>query len=595
MSGEIALVLSILVATIILFVTEKLRVDVIAILILLILAWTRLITPREAFSGLASNAVVAMMAVMVMGYGLDKSGFTNRLIRPIIRISGSRERGIISVISLTAGTLSAFMQNIGATALFIPAVKRISRKLQIPSSRLFMPMGFAAILGGTLTLVGSGPLIILNDLLRQGGLTGYGLFSVTPVGLALLAGGILYFLILGRYVLPSTAEKEGEGTVQRRVIETWDLPAAIDGFRILPGSPLDGMIFEDTGIWSEYRLNLLALGEGRDIEFAPWRSTRLAAGQELALLGEAASKEKLVQRSGMAAVENSAFLEKVRSGGEMAFSELILPHKSHAIGRTIRELAIRKNFSVEPVVLDTGRQEYRGDISDIPLTPGCTLIVYGHAPNIRALASRLGFIPVTPLEAEQPAGSKPVTAFLCFALAIFLVMITAKIPVALFSGALAMVLFRVIDIDELYRAIDWKTIFLIAGLIPLGIAMEKTGAAQFLALQVIGLLEGSHPLMIFFCVGILATIFSLFMSNVAATVLLVPLVIIVGNLTGINPKALAILVAVCAANSFILPTHQVNALLMTPGKYRNRDYIRAGGIMTLLFLLIAVPAVYLLF
>ncbi|MBU8922434.1 MAG: hypothetical protein KOO63_11510, partial [Bacteroidales bacterium] len=163
MSGEIILVLSILLVTIVLFVTEKLRVDIVAILVMITLAWSRLISPSEALSGLASRAVVSMAGVMILGYGLDRSGVTNWLIKPIIRIAGSKERGIISVISLAVGSLSAFMQNIGATALFIPAVKKISGRLKIPSSRLFMPMGFAAILGGTLTLVGSGPLIILND------------------------------------------------------------------------------------------------------------------------------------------------------------------------------------------------------------------------------------------------------------------------------------------------------------------------------------------------------------------------------------------------------------------------------------------------
>ncbi|HSG28744.1 MAG TPA: SLC13 family permease, partial [Candidatus Krumholzibacterium sp.] len=487
MDSQIVLVLSILVVTIILFITEKLRVDVIAILILLVLAWTRLVTPREAFSGLASNAVISMMAVMVMGYGLDRSGFTNILIRPIIKLSGSRERGIISVISLAVGSLSAFMQNIGATALFIPAVNRISRRLGIPSSRLFMPMGFAAILGGTLTLVGSGPLIILNDLLHQGGLDGYGMFSVTPVGIALLAGGIIYFIIFGKYVLPSRGDEEGGRTAQRRIVESWHIPCEIDGFRILPDSPFVGMTFEETGLWSKYNLNLLALCRsddctGEDIEYAPWRSTRLEAGQQIALLGSSGDKQKLLESGGLEAVKSSGFLDEVRSGTGMSFIDLILPHKTPAVGKTIRELAIRKNFSIEPVMIDTGGEEHRGDISDIPLTPGCTLIVYGHGPNIMSFAANHGFIPVTPVESERPPGSKPLTAFLCFALSIALVIMTGKLPVALFSGALAMVLLRVIDIDELYRAIDWKTVFLIAGLIPLGVAMEKTGAAEFLAL-----------------------------------------------------------------------------------------------------------------
>lgn len=595
MNGQIILVLSVLMATIVLFVTEKLRIDIIAILILLVLALSRLVTPAEALSGFASNAVISMAAVMVLGYGLDRSGFTDSLIKPIIKLSGSGERGIIGVISMTVGGLSAFMQNIGATALFIPAVRRISTRLEIPSSRLFMPMGFAAILGGTLTLVGSGPLIILNDLLDQGGLAHFGLFSVTPVGFALLTGGILYFLIFGKYVLPGRSDGEDDVSQQRKVIEAYNLSREIDAYRINSGSPLAGKTYEETGLWSEYHINLMALSEGREIQYAPWRSTRLAEGQELALLGSREGKRRLLEEGFLEEVGESEFLDRVRSDGEMIFAELMLPNRSAPVGKTIREIAIRKNYNVEPIMIDSAEGDFRGDISDVKMSPGCTFIVYGHAAKIKTMADDLGFIPVTPLSDSRPECSKPLIALACFLASIAAVIFGVSLPISLASGALLMILLGVISIDDAYRAIDWKTVVLIAGLIPLGVAMDKTGAAKLIASWMISLLEGKPAIVIYFSVGLLSTLFSLFMSNVAATVLLVPLVIIIGNISGINPRALAVLVALCAANSFILPTHQVNALVMTPGRYRNRDYIKAGSIMTVLFLLIAVPIVYMIF
>ena len=177
--------------TIILFITEIFRVDIIAGIVMLSLAWLGLVTPAQAFSGFGSNAVISIVGVMIMGYGIDRSGAMNRLSIAIVQLAGSQEKRLLGVISTVVGLISAFMQNIGSAALFLPALLRISRNTRIPSSRLIMPMGFAAILGGTITMVGSGPLIILNDLLKQGGQEPFGLFSVTPLGLALLFSGIV--------------------------------------------------------------------------------------------------------------------------------------------------------------------------------------------------------------------------------------------------------------------------------------------------------------------------------------------------------------------------------------------------------------------
>lgn len=203
MTPEIALVLTVLAVTVFLFVTEALRVDVIAILIMLALGWLQLVTPQQAFSGLASNAVVSIIAVMILGYGVDRSGLMNRVIKPIMRFAGRSEPRLIGTVSGVVGGISAFMQNVGAAALFLPAMLRIAKQTHIPVSRLLMPMGFAAILGGTLSMVGSSPLIILNDLMQAGGQEKFGLFSVTPLGLVLLGAGIVYFMLAGKYVLPA--------------------------------------------------------------------------------------------------------------------------------------------------------------------------------------------------------------------------------------------------------------------------------------------------------------------------------------------------------------------------------------------------------
>jgi len=239
-------------------------------------------------------------------------------------------------------------------------------------------------------------------------------------------------------------------------------------------------------------------------------------------------------------------------------------------------------------MLLSGAGAVHEDFSDQPLRAGDTLVVYGSWDNIEAMSDRKHFFTLTSVENKTRSGARPRTALACFLGGIGLALLGFPLAVSLLSGALAMVLLRVLTMEEAYRAIDWRTVFLLAGLIPLGIAMDQSGAAALVADGIFRILEGAPAVVILAATALLATAFSLFMSNVAATVVLVPLIVIVAARTGIDPRPLALLVAVCASNSFVLPTHQVNALLMSPGGYRNRDYLKAGGIMTLIFLIVAV-------
>jgi di/tricarboxylate transporter len=596
MTWEIGLVLGVLGITVFLFIIDWLRVDVVAILVMVSLAWLGLVEPKEALGGLSSNAVVSIIGVMILGYGMDRSGIMNRVTRPILAVAGSSERRLVAVVAGTVGAISAFMQNIGAAALFLPALLRISKRLRIPASRLLMPVGFAAILGGTLTMVASGPLIILNDLLRQRKEDPFGLFDVSPVGLLLLAAGILYFLVFGRLVLPARAGSTSEKSPQRDLIDTWQLPATISCCKVPGDSKIVGKTVEEAGLWLQYGINLLVVREEDELHYAPWRYARFVEGQHLALLGERDDVDRFARDFELVREQNaSTMLEELQSGTAGGFAEVIVRPKAPIAGKSLRALAFRKNHAVEPVRLLTGDKELARDFSDQPLHAGDTLVVHGQWDRIRAIANDPSFVLLTPVEGDVGDRSKGPIAAICFAAAIGLAVAGFPLSISLLSGALAMILLRVVPIDEAYRAVDWRTVFLLAGLIPLGTAMDKTGAAAFVANHITQVLTGSHPLVLMAAVGALATVFSLFMSNVAATVLLAPLVMIVGPKAGVDGRGLALLVAVCASNSFILPTHQVNALFMSPGGYRNADYLKAGGMMTVLFLVIAVGSVYLLF
>jgi di/tricarboxylate transporter len=443
-------------------------------------------------------------------------------------------------------------------------------------------------------MVASGPLIILNDILRQGGQAPFGLFAVTPVGLTLLIAGILYFLILGPFVLPAREGPGDEVNPQQELVDTWNLASQVTTATVPDQSHLVGKTVEDVGLWATYEVNLLLLREGGDVQPAPWRQTRFAAGQELVLLGASDQVARFAVDHGLESdPETPEWLEAALSTS--GFAELVVVPRAPLAGKSLRDFAFRKTYSVEPIVLLVGAERQPADFSDKPLSVGDVLVVHGTWEHLRQLSRDPSFAVLTPIEGEESDPSKGITAALCFAGAVGLAIAGFPLSISLMSGAVMMVLLRVMPIDDAYRAVDWRTVFLLAGLIPLGTAMDNSGAAAFVANGLTSLLAGSPTLVLMLAVGLLATLFSLFMSNVAATVLLAPLVMIVGDKAGVDGRALALLVAVCASNSFVLPTHQVNALFMSPGGYRNADYIRAGGIMSVLFLVLAVGTVWLLF
>lgn len=591
MTADMVTVFIILFVTVVLFVSDRVRVDIIALLVLLSLAWTGILSPGEAFSGLSGNAVLAMIAVMVMGFGISRTGMMNRLSDFIVSRTAGSETALRGTIGISVGLLSAFVQNIGAVALYLPALVGISRKSKISISRMIMPLGFAAILGGTLTMIASGPLIILNDLMMQNGLDRFSFFFVTPLGLILVVTGLVYFNTIGKKLLPRDGKKD-EINYQQKLVDKWHLPSRIIKCRIKSGSPLIGMKREEVGLEERYGVYILAVNHEDETIYAPWRYTTFTENMNLAILCYQNRFGDFARKFHLEKVDEIRKFDELDREDRAGFAKIIITPHSSLKGKTIRQIALRKNYNVEPLILIQGDQEFKSDFSDTPLRSGSILIVYGTWRHIAQLNRTRDFTVLSPIRKEYFSAGKSLMALLCFLGAVGLALLGFNISLALFSGAVAMVLVRVISIEEAYQAINWKTVLLIAGLIPLGLAMEKTGAARFVAENLVGLLGSAHPVILLLAIAVLTTLFSLFMSNVAATVLLVPLVISLAPMVQVDPRILALFVAVCTANSFILPTHQVNAFLLSAGGYRNRDYLRAGGLMTVVFILVVVFATY---
>jgi di/tricarboxylate transporter len=591
---DVIIVFVILVAAMIMFSTERIRNDVASIIIMLSLAWTKVIDIDQVFIGFSSNAVIAIIGVMIIGYGIEKTGIMNDLANMIIQKVGSKENIIVATIMALTGVISSFLQNIGAVALFLPAVKKISSKSGVNSQRLIMPMAFSGILGGTLTLVASGPLIILNDLLSEGGLEAYGMFSVTPIGIGLLITGILYFFFFSKIVLPSK-DKEANTSVDK-LSDIYDLPNKIYEVDIESNNELVGKTIEELNIWNEYGIHILAISESDSKVYIPWRETTFKQGQTLALFGEEEEIDKFFNTFDMKPKEHLVVFKELSDDEEAGFAEIILLSDSSLRGKTLKEIALRKNYKIEPIIYFDNDAK-RLSFVDWQLQPGLKVIVFGRWADLARLKESKEFVVISQIKTPESnsRANKKIPALIILAGAIVSILFGVPLPVSFLTAAILMLFTKVILKEELYKAIDWKTVFLLAGLIPLGIAFDQSGAASLVAETIISIIESWPVPLILLAIGLITSFFSLFMSNVAATVLLVPLILIMGESFGLDPRGLALFVAVTASNSFILPTHQVNAYVMTAGNYKNSDFIKAGGIMSILFLLVSTAIIYLLY
>ncbi len=619
-SVEVAWVSGILLLTIYLFAFEVVGVDVAAATIMVLLGLTSLLAPlmglehglvdtQHLFDGFSSNAVISIIAVMIIGAGLDKTGLMSEVASFILKVGGTTESRIIPIISGTVGIISSFMQNVGAAALFLPVVSRISARSGLPMSRLLMPMGFCAILGGTVTMVGSSPLILLNDLILTSNQTltpeqqmaTWGLFSVTPVGLVLVATGIAYFVLAGRFVLPT---KKSEGTTATASVDylrkTYGIQYCMKEMVIAKDSGLVGKMLND--VEQIDKIRVVAMMRGSDLAIGPNGVARDVPFEALSAIGVVAAPgdcKAFAEKYGLRIREDFEAFGDALAPTKAGIAEVVIPPGSSLIGKAAREVWMRKRYGLSMLALHRGGETlHEGEgIRDVPLQAGDTIVGHITWDALARLEKDRDFVVVTteyPHEELRP--HKVGAAGIFFAIALCLVLFTdLRLSVALLTGAMGMILSRVLSIEEAYQAVSWKTVFLLASLIPLGLAVETSGTAKWIAEQVLSVLGEMPVWVIQAAVAALATFFTLVMSNVGATVLLVPLAVNIAIGVGADPAVFALTVAIATSNSFLIPTHQVNALIMGPGGYRVPDFMKAGGIMTVLFLVVMMIMMNLVF
>jgi len=621
-SITVAWVIAILVFTIYLFVFEVVAIDVAAICIMVILGLTTLLAPlmgldkglvdnNQLFDGFSSNAVMSIIAVMIIGAGLDKTGIMSKVSSFILNIGGTSESRIIPIISGTVAIISSFMQNVGAAALFLPVVSRISSRSNLPMSRLLMPMGFCAILGGTVTMVGSSPMILLNDLIETSNtalpesqkMETWSLFSTTPIGLALVITGILYFVLFGRFILPKNKknDKTSGADTMSYFEDVYGLNYKMYEVVVTDHSDLIGKTLDD--IEDDYDIRVIATkvqGQGTLVGLGALdRDTGIKSGMVLGIVSERSDLKNFVDKYQLKKRDQLRTFAEDLSPSKAGIAEVVIPPSSSLIGKSARDVWLRKTRGIAIVGLhrDGHTMHEDEDIRNMPFHSGDTLVVHTTWESLVRLERSPDFVVITteyPREETRP--KKVGYAAFFFVIALTLVLFTdIKLSIALLTGAIGMILSGVLNIDEAYRAVSWKTVFLLASLIPLGMAVEQSGTAKWIAEQTL-LVVGDMPIWIIqLAVAVLATFFTLVMSNVGATVLLVPLAVNIAVGVGADPALFALTVAIATSNSFLIPTHQVNALIMGPGGYRVPDFMKAGGIMTVLFLIVMIAVMNLIF
>ncbi|MGD2167417.1 MAG: SLC13 family permease, partial [Gammaproteobacteria bacterium] len=530
------------------------------------------------------------------GRGLDKTGVMEQVAWAILRYGGKTERRVSALISGAVGLLSSFMQNVGAAALFVPVCSRVAARTHLPMSRLLMPMGFSAILGGTITMVGSSPLIMLNDLLDNANrslpaaetMEHFGLFAVAPIGFALVALGIVYFMTIGSAVLPDRGDRKttrGGGTVRyMRYIHGID--AAIREVEVPPDSPLIGR--DIRSIQREFDVKTVASNYAGKVLVSPPMDAPILAPATLAVIAQPDALKRFAAAGNLTMRPKLKDFRHLLARAIAGIAEIVIPPDSNVIGKTVRELRMRMTYGLSLLSILRAGKPITTQLQDVPFQAGDTLICHTRWEHLAALEQDRDFVVVTVDYPREPrSGYKVALALAFFAVAIGLILLTdVLLPVALMTGAVGMILSGVISMDEAYRAVSWKTVFLLAGLLPLGHAVEASGAASYLAQHAIAQIGDMPAWVLQTLLAVLATLFTLVISNVGATVLLVPIAINLALSTGASPAMFALTVAISTSNSFLLPTHQVNALIFGPGGYRVADFLRTGSIMTVLFLVV---------
>ena len=608
MNGELIWVLSLLAIAVVLFATGKVRMDAIALMVIVAFVLSGTLTLNEAFSGFSDPNVILIAALFIIGDGLVRTGVATKMGAWLVSVAGNSETKMLIYLMLTVAGLGAFMSSTGVVAIFIPVVLSVSARMNTSPSRLMMPLSFAGLISGMMTLVATPPNLVVNSELLREGLHGFSFFSVTPIGLVVLILGIVYMLAVRFMLKTDNGDSARDGRKRstfRDLIREYHLTGRARRLAIRPGSPMIGQRLDDLKLRERYCANVIGVERWRRFRRVIVNVNGVSEfrARDVLLIDMSASDVDLRQFCGEQMLEPMVLRGEYFADQalDVGMAEVALIPDSEMIGKTVREIAFRTRFGLNIVGMKRDGKAMDGSVVDEPLQLGDILLVVGNWRQIALLAKRgRDFVVLNmPVEVDDasPAHSQAPHAIFCLVLMVAL-MLTDEIPnpIAAIIACLLMGKFRCINAESAYKAIHWPSIILIVGMMPFAVALQKTGGV---ALAVKGLMDiggGYGPHMMLGCLFVLSAVIGLFISNTATAVLMAPIALAAAKTMGVSPYPFAMVVAMAASAAFMTPVSSpVNTLVLGPGNYSFSDFVKLGVPFTIIVMAVCVVMIPMLF
>lgn len=601
MNSQLLIVLSLLGVCVVMFILNKPRMDMVALFAIIALPLAGILTVREVLAGFSDPNVILIAALFVVGEGLVRTGIANQLGDLLVRRSAGNEKRLLILLMLAVSGLGAVMSSTGVVAIFIPVVLAICERQQIAPGRLMMPLSFAGLISGMLTLVGTPPNLVVDSALRHAGFEGFKFFAFTPFGASIVVAGIGYMLIAQRWLNRADAGANPRRKRPRLMDFVRDYNLAEHEFRlrVRDDSPLIGKMLQELQPRRQSGVNVVAIerGEGRQHALVePRADSRLCAGDILLL--DVKGPEDADRASRLSELKLQPLPLRGRyftdQSLELGMAEVLLPPDSDLIGQTILDSRFRRRYQLTVIGVRRGGKAIAGNLLEETLRAGDVILVIGRWKSIRELRKQKHDFLVLSLPAEMErvplAGSQASLALISLAVMITL-MVTGWVPnvIAALIACLLMGATRCITLDSAYRSIQWPTLILIVGMIPFSTALQKTGGVELAVSGLLHLFGAAEPRILLAALFALTSIIGLFVSNTATAVLMAPIALSTAHALDASPYPFAMIVALAASAAFMTPiSSPVNTLVFVPGRYRFSDFVNIGVPFTVVALLISI-------
>lgn len=601
MTFELFIVLALLISAIVMFAINRPRMDAVALLMLTLLPFTGVVTMQQSLAGFSDANIVLIAALFVIGDGLVRTGVARVLGDWLTAKAGSSVNRLVTLLMSVVCGLGATMSSTAVTAIFIPVTMRISQSTQTPPSQLMMPLSFAALISGMMTLVATAPNLVVNSELVRRGEAGFHFFSFTPFGVPILILAIIYMRYARRWLPAAAPQSNGDVVVARPTLAHWvrqyNLVKREHRVLVPPQSLLVGKTLEDLRLRKTHGASLVAI-ERSGVLIQPTAKTELQANDILLvdLFAESSDVESLRREYGLHELPLSGAYFTDRSQ-EIGMTEVILPADSALVGQTVASTRFRERTGLTVIGLRRGKVAQESGIADETLKLGDTLLLVGPWKAIQTVQSGTNDFVALSLPAEHaellPVLGKAVHAFVCLLIVIGL-MVSGLVPnvQAALLGCLLMGALGCVTLESAYRSIDWKTIVLIVGMLPFSIALEETGGVRLASEALMSVTSGMGTRGVLTALFVITAMLGMFISNTATAVLMAPVALSIAANLGYSPYPFAMIVALAASTAFMTPVSSpVNTLVVTPGNYTFGDFIRVGVPFAIVVLIVSVALV----